>query len=273
MIDSVLKANEKGKIKIKKIEDNTSDKVEILIHLPNDSSPDKTIDALYAFTDCQVTISPNACVIVGDKPMFLNVSEILRRNADHTVSLLKSELEIELHELQESWHFSSLERIFIENRIYHDIEEVKSWEEVLKTIDEGLKPHTKHLLRAVTEEDILRLTEIRIKRISRFDLDKFKENIAALEGKIEQVKHHLEHLITYAIDYFLNIQKKYGKDRQRKTELRIFDTIDATKVAVANEKFYANFEEGFIGTSLKKTSIYSTVQILTTLLRSEKTEV
>ncbi|WP_155845859.1 DNA gyrase/topoisomerase IV subunit A [Chryseobacterium gregarium] len=252
LIDSVLKANEKGKIKIKKIEDNTSDKVEILIHLHNDVSPDKTIDALYAFTDCQVTISPNACVIVGDKPMFLNVSEILRMNTEHTVSLLKKELEIELHELQENWHFSSLERIFIENRIYHDIEEVKTWEEVLKTIDKGLKPHTKHLLRAVTEEDILRLTEIRIKRISRFDLDKFKENIAALEGKIEQVKHHLGHLIQYAIDYYLNIQKKYGKDRQRKTELRIFDTIDASKVAVANEKFYANFEEGFIGTSLKK---------------------
>jgi topoisomerase-4 subunit A len=252
LIDSILKANEKGKIKIKKIEDNTSDKVEILIHLPNDSSPDKTIDALYAFTDCQVTISPNACVIVGDKPMFLNVSEILRMNTDHTVSLLKKELEIELHELQESWHFSSLERIFIENRIYHDIEEVKTWEDVLKTIDVGLKPHTGHLLRAVTEEDILKLTEIRIKRISRFDLDKFKENIAALEGKIEQVKYNLANLVQYAIDYYLNIQKKYGKDKQRKTELRIFDTIDATKVAVANEKFYANFEEGFIGTSLRK---------------------
>ncbi|WP_068943629.1 DNA gyrase/topoisomerase IV subunit A [Chryseobacterium timonianum] len=252
LIDSILKANEKGKIKIKKIEDNTSDKVEILIHIHNDVSPDKTIDALYAFTDCQVTISPNACVIVGDKPMFMNVSDILKMNTDHTVSLLKKELEIELHELQESWHFSSLERIFIENRIYHDIEEVKSWEDVLITIDKGLKPHTKHLLRAVTEEDILKLTEIRIKRISRFDLDKFKENIASLEGKIEQVKHHLANLITYAIDYYLNIQKKYGKDKQRKTELRIFDTIDATKVAVANEKFYANFEEGFIGTSLKK---------------------
>ncbi|MDC8099783.1 DNA gyrase/topoisomerase IV subunit A [Chryseobacterium rhizosphaerae] len=252
LIDSILKANEKGKIKIKKIEDNTSDKVEILIHIHHDVSPDKTIDALYAFTDCQVTISPNACVIVGDKPMFMNVSEILKMNTDHTVSLLKKELEIELHELQESWHFSSLERIFIENRIYHDIEEVKTWDDVLKTIDKGLKPHTKHLLRAVTEEDILRLTEIRIKRISRFDLDKFKENIASLEGKIEQVKYNLAHLIPYAIEYYLNIQKKYGKDKQRKTELRIFDTIDATKVAVANEKFYANFEEGFIGTSLKK---------------------
>lgn len=252
LIDSILKANEKGKIKIKKIEDNTSDKVEILIHIHNDVSPDKTIDALYAFTDCQVTISPNACVIVGDKPMFMNVSDILKMNTDHTVSLLKKELEIELHELQESWHFSSLERIFIENRIYHDIEEVKTWEDVLKTIDAGLKPHTGHLLRAVTQEDILKLTEIRIKRISRFDLDKFKENIASLEGKIDQVKYNLANLVAYAIDYYLNIQKKYGKDKQRKTELRIFDTIDATKVAVANEKFYANFEEGFIGTSLKK---------------------
>lgn len=252
LIDSILKANERGKIKIKKIEDNTSDVVEINIHLHPDVSPDKTIDALYAFTDCEVPISPNACVIVGDKPMFLSVSDILKHNTDHTVSLLKKELEIELHELQESWHFSSLERIFIENRIYHDIEEVKSWDEVIRTIDEGLKPHTKHLLRAVTEEDIVRLTEIRIKRISRFDLDKFKENILALEGKIEQVKHHLANLITYAIDYYANIQKKYGKGKERKTEIRIFDTIDATKVAVANEKFYVNREEGFIGTSLKK---------------------
>lgn len=252
LIDSILKANEKGKIKIKKIEDNTSDKVEIIIHLHPDVSPDKTIDALYAFTDCQVTISPNACVIVGDKPMFLSVSEILKMNTDHTVSLLKKELEIELHELQESWHFASLERIFIENRIYHAIEEVKSWEEVIRTIDEGLKPHISHLLRAVTEEDIVKLTEIRIKRISRFDLDKFKENIAALEGKIELAKYNLANLVKYAIDYYLNIQKKYGKDRGRRTELRIFDTIDATKVAVANVKYYVNREEGFIGTSLKK---------------------
>ena len=252
LIDSVIKANEKGKIKIKKIEDNTSDQVEINIFLANDVSPDKTIDALYAFTDCEIPISPNACVIVGKKPMFLNVSEILRQNTDHTVSLLKKELQIELHELQENWHFSSLERIFIENRIYHDIEEVESWDEVISTIAEGLKPHTTHLLRAVTEEDILRLTEIRIKRISRFDLDKFKENIKALEGKIEQVKYNLEHLIPYAIDYYVNIQKKYGKGKERRTELRIFDTIDASKVAVANEKFYVNWEEGFVGTSLKK---------------------
>lgn len=252
LIDSIVKATERGKIKIKKIEDNTSDKVEILIHLHGDVSPDKTIDALYAFTDCQVSVSPNACVIVGDKPMFLSVSQILRMNTDHTVSLLKRELEIELHELQESWHFASLERIFIENRIYHDIEEVKSWEEVLTTIVQGLKPHTAHLLRAVTEEDIVKLTEIRIKRISRFDLDKFKETIASLEDRIAGCKYNLEHLVPYAIDYFTNIQKKYGKDKERRTEIRIFDTIDATKVAVANEKFYVNREEGFIGTSLRR---------------------
>ncbi|MCL1032345.1 DNA gyrase/topoisomerase IV subunit A [Elizabethkingia anophelis] len=252
LIDSIIKANEKGKIKIKKIEDNTSDKVEILIHLHPDVSPDKTIDALYAFTDCQVTISPNACVIVGDKPMFLNVSDILKMNTDHTVSLLKLELEIELGELEEKWHFASLEKIFIENEIYQEIKNRASKEEVYSAIDLALNPFTKHLMREVTVEDIIRLTELPFMRISRYDQDKALENIASLEGKIEQMKHHLANLITYAIDYFLNIQKKYGKNKERRTELRIFDTIDATKVAVANEKFYANFDEGFIGTSLKK---------------------
>ncbi|WP_407517135.1 DNA gyrase/topoisomerase IV subunit A [Elizabethkingia anophelis] len=252
LIDSIIKANEKGKIKIKKIEDNTSDKVEILIHLHPDVSPDKTIDALYAFTDCQVTISPNACVIVGDKPMFLNVSDILKMNTDHTVSLLKLELEIELGELEEKWHFASLEKIFIENEIYQEIKNRTSKEEVYSAIDLALNPFTKHLMREVTVEDIIRLTELPFMRISRYDQDKALENIVSLEGKIEQVKHHLANLITYAIDYFLNIQKKYGKNKERRTELRIFDTIDATKVAVANEKFYANFDEGFIGTSLKK---------------------
>lgn len=252
LIDSIIKANEKGKIKIKKIEDNTSDTVEINIHLNNDVSPDKTIDALYAFTDCEIPISPNACVIVGDKPEFLTVSEILRRNTDHTVALLKKELEIELNELQEKWHFASLEKIFIENEIYQEIKGKSSKEEVYEAVDKALKPFTKNLLRAVTTEDIIRLTELPFMRISRYDQDKAIENLLNLEGKIEQVKHHLNNLITYAIDYFLNIQKKYGKGKERRTELRIFDTIDATKVAVANEKFYANFEEGFIGTSLKK---------------------
>ncbi len=252
LIDSVIKANEKGKIKIKKIEDNTSDKVEINIHLANDVSPDKTIDALYAFTDCEVSISPNACVIVGDKPEFLSVSEILRRNTDHTVSLLKKELEIELHELEEKWHFASLERIFIENEIYQEIKGKNSKEEVYEAIDKGLKPFIKKLMRAITVEDIIKLTELPFMRISRYDRDKAEENILALEGKMEQVKHHLANLIAYAIDYFTNIQKKYGKDKERKTELRVFDNIDATKVVLANEKFYVNREEGFIGTSLKK---------------------
>ncbi len=252
LIDSIIKANEKGKIKIKKIEDNTSDTVEINIHLNNDVSPDKTIDALYAFTDCEIPISPNACVIVGDKPEFLTVSEILRRNTDHTVSLLKKELEIELHELQEKWHFASLEKIFIENEIYQEIKGKSSKEEVYEAVDKALKPFTKNLLRAVTTDDIIKLTELPFMRISRYDQDKAIENLLNLEGKIEQVKHHLDNLITYAVDYFLNIQKKYGKGKERRTELRIFDTIDATKVAVANEKFYANFEEGFIGTSLRK---------------------
>ena len=252
LIDSIIKANEKGKIKIKKIEDNTSDKVEINILLNNDVSPDKTIDALYAFTDCEVSISPNACVIVGDKPEFLTVSEILRRNTDHTVSLLKKELEIELGELEEKWHFASLERIFIENEIYQEIKGKNSKEEVYAAIDKALKPFTKNLKREVTTEDIIRLTELPFMRISRYDRDKAEENILALEGKMEQVKHHLANLVTYAIDYFTNIQKKFGKDKERKTELRIFDTIDATKVVLANEKFYVNRAEGFIGTSLKK---------------------
>lgn len=252
LIDSILKANDKGKIKLKKVEDNTAENVEILVHLAPGVSPDKMIDALYAFTDCEISISPNACVINVDTPQFLNVSEILKHNTDNTVSLLKRELEIELNELQEQWHFASLERIFIEKRIYRDIEEQETWEGVIQAIDLGLKPHIGHLVREVTEEDIVRLTEIRIKRISKFDLDKAQQNIEALEGKIEQVKFHLENLIDYAIDYFKNLKTKYGKDRQRKTEIRIFDTIDATKVAVANVRMYVDRVEGFIGTSLKK---------------------
>lgn len=252
LIDSVLKANDKGKIKIKKIEDNTAAEVEILIHLVPGSSPDKTIDALYAFTDCEISVSPNACVINEQTPEFLTVSEILIHNTNNTVDLLKKELEIELDELQEQWHFSSLERIFIENRIYHDIEEEETWEGVIAAIDKGLKPHIAHLVRAVTEEDITRLTEIRIKRISKFDLDKAQQFIESLEDKIENVKHHLANLIDYAIDYFKNLKTKYGKGKERKTEIRTFDTIDATKVAVANTRFYVDRTEGFIGTSLKK---------------------
>lgn len=252
LIDSILKANDKGKIKIKKIEDNTAEFVEILVHLAPGVSPDKMIDALYAFTDCEISISPNACVINVNRPEFLNISEILRRNTDNTVQLLKRELEIELNELEEQWHFSSLERIFIENRIYHDIEEEETWEGVIQAIDKGLKPHIAHLMREVTEEDIVRLTEIRIKRISKFDLDKAQQYIESLEEKIAKVKHHLDNLIEFAIDYFKNLKNKYGKGRERRTEIRVFDNIDATKVAVANVRFYVDREEGFIGTSLKK---------------------
>jgi topoisomerase-4 subunit A len=252
LIESILKANDKGKIKIKKIEDNTAANVEILVHLPNNISPDKTIDALYAFTNCESSISPLGCIIYDNKPLFIGVSEMLRRSTDHTVELLKSELEIQLGELQEQWHFASLERIFIENRIYREIEEEETWEGVIKAIDEGLKPHITHLKREVTVEDITRLTEIRIKRISKFDIDKAQQKIEALEENIEEVKHHLAHLIEYAIDYFTRLKTQYGEGKERKTEIRIFDDVDARKVVIRNTKLYVNREEGFVGTSLRK---------------------
>ena len=252
LIKSILKANEKGKIKIKKIEDNTAATVEILIHLPNNISPDKTIDALYSFTNCETPISPLSCIIEDNKPIFIGVNEMLMRSTDHTVALSKWELEIQLNELEEQWHFASLERIFIENRIYRDIEEEKTWEGVIKAIDKGLKPYTKNLKRAIVEDDIVRLTEIRIKKISKFDIDKAKQQIEALEDKIAVVKHHLEHLVQYVIDYFKNLKSKYGKGRERKTELKLFGNVDATKVVIRNTKLYVNREEGFIGTSLKK---------------------
>lgn len=252
VIDSILKANEKGKIKIKRVEDNTAKDVEILVHLHANVSPDKMIDALYAFTQCETSLSPNACVIVDNKPEFLSVSDILKNNTDNTVALLKKELEIELKELEDQWHYSSLERIFIENRIYRDIEEEETWEGVISAIDKGLKPHIKHLKRAVTQEDIVRLTEIRIKRISKFDIDKAQQYIESLEEKIANVKHHLEHLIEYAIDYFQKLKDKYGKGKERRTEIRPFENIDAAKVAAANVKFYGNFSEGFIGTSMRR---------------------
>ncbi len=252
LIDSILKANDKGKIKVKKIEDNTAAEVEILIHLPNNISPDKTIDALYAFTQCENSLAPLGCVIIDHKPIFLGVSEVLRRSTDHTLHLLKRELEIKLDELEEQWHFASLERIFIENRIYRDIEEEETWEGVIEAIDKGLKPHTKHLKRAVTEEDIVRLTEIRIKRISKFDIDKAQQKIDALEGEIAQVKHHLDNIVDFAIDYFKKLKKDYGAGRERKTELRLFEDIEATKVVIRNTKLYVNRAEGFVGTALKK---------------------
>ncbi len=252
LIESVLKANEKGKIKIKKIEDNTAAEVEILIHLPSNVSPDKTIDALYAFTSCEVFISPLGCVIEENTPHFIGVSEMLRRSTDNTLKLLRLELQIQLSELQEHWHFASLERIFIENRIYRDIEDQETWPGVIEAIDKGLQPHITHLKRAITEEDITRLTEIRIKRISKFDIDKAQQKIDALEGEIAEKEHHLANLIDYAISYFNRLKTTYGKDKGRKTELRLFEDIEATKVVMRNTKLYVNREEGFVGTSLKR---------------------
>lgn len=252
LIDSILKANEKGKIKIRKIEDNTAADVEILIHLPAGVSPDKTIDALFAFTACETSVAPLGCVIEDHKPLFVGVTHMLKISTARTVDLLKRELEIQLDELEEQWHFQSLERIFIENRIYRAIEEEETWEGVIKAIDEGLKPFTTHLRRAVTEDDIVRLTEIRIKRISKFDIDKAQEKIEALEGEIEQVKHHLANIVEFAIDFFQGLKDRYGKGRERKTELRSFDNIEATKVVLRNTKLYVNREEGFVGTGLKK---------------------
>ncbi len=252
LIDSILKANEKGKIKVRKIEDNTAAEVEILIHLPSGISPDKTIDALYAFTACETSISTMGCVIEDNRPYFVGVSEMLRRSTDRTVELLKSELEIQLSELEEQWHFASLERIFIENRIYRDIEEEETWEGVIAAIGNGLIPHIQHLKRAVTEEDIVRLTEIRIKRISKFDIDKAQQKIDSLEDSIAEIKHHLEHLIEYSIDHFKRLKKEYGAGKERKTEIRIFEDIEATKVVIRNTKLYVNREEGFVGTSLRR---------------------
>jgi topoisomerase-4 subunit A len=252
LIESILKANDKGKIKVKKVEDNTAKVVEVLVHLANNVSPDKMLDALYAFTDCEVSLAPNACVILDDRPQFIGVTEILQTSAERTKYLLGRELEIELGELQESWHFSSLEKIFIEKRVYRDIEECETWAEILETIHKGLKPHTKELLRAVTDDDVTRLTEIRIKRISKFDGFKADTRISGLEEKMDQVKHHLENLTEYAVDWFKSLKKKYGEGRERKTEIRTFDTIDRTKAAVANAKLYVQAEEGFVGTGLKR---------------------
>jgi len=252
LIDSVVAANDKGKIKIKKIDDNTAEHVEIMIQLAANVSPDQTIDALYAFTNCEMSISPNSCVIDSGKPRFIGIKELLRISTDNTVRLLKEELEIRKAELLEQWHFSSLEKIFIEKRIYRDIEECETWEAVIKTIDKGLKPYKKQFHRKITEDDIVRLTEIKIKRISKYNSFKADEIIEGIELEIDEVNNQLEHLIDYAVNYFRQIKKKYGKGRERKTELRNFDTIEATRVAAASQKLYVNREEGFAGTALRK---------------------
>ncbi len=252
VIETILKANEKGKIKIRKIDDNTAEFVEILVHLGPNVSSDKTIDALYAFTDCEVSISPNCCVIEEDKPRFVGVSEILKLNTESTRELLRLELQIRMKELEEEWHFSSLEKIFIEKRIYRDIEECETWEAVIETIDRGLEPYKKLFKREITTEDITKLTEIRIKRISKYDRKKADELIRGIESEMEEVQNNLNHIVDYTINYYRQIKKKYGKGRERKTEIRSFENIEAAKVVVANEKLYVNYQEGFFGTGLKK---------------------
>ncbi len=257
LIDSIIKANDQGKIKIKRVVDNTARDVEIVIDLPNNISPNITVDALYAFTDCEVSISPNCCVIEDDKPRFMSVNDVLHDSTRNTLRLLKWELEIKKGELSEKLFFSSLEKIFIENRIYHDIEECETWESVLETIDRGLEPFKKQLLRPVTQEDIIRLTEIKIKRISKYNSFKADELIRSLTEEIKEVEHHLSHLTDYAIRYFENLRRKYGSGRERKTEIRNFDNIAVAQVAVANRKLYVNRKEGFIGFGLKQDELVS----------------
>ncbi len=252
LMDSIVAANDKGKIKIRKIEDNTAEHVEIVIHLAQGISPDQAIDALYLFTDCEVGISPNCCVIEKGRPRFLSVNEVLKISADNTLALLKKELEIERDELIEQLFYASLEKIFIENRIYRKIEHCETWEAVVRTIEKGLEPFKDQLYREITRDDIIHLTEIKIKRISKYDSFKAQKEIRGLEERLEKAKYHLGNLIQYTVDYFRSIKKKFGKGRERKTEMRYFDSIDASRVAVANEKLFVNRLEGFAGTALKK---------------------
>ncbi|HTL80577.1 MAG TPA: DNA gyrase/topoisomerase IV subunit A [Bacteroidia bacterium] len=252
LIDSVIAANEKGKIKIRKIEDNTAENVEVMIHLQPGASTDKTIDALYAFTDCEVSISPNACIIENEKPRFVGVNEMLKISAHRTMDLLKRELEIELSELQERWHFSSLEKIFIKEEMYIDFKKYADRETLYGYLYEQFKPHRKKLLRAITDEDLNKLTQIPMIRITRFDSIKADEFMKDLDHKIEGVKKSLAHLVDYAIDYFKELKNKYGKGRERKTDIRTFEQIEVRHVAINNVKLYANKEEGFIGYGMKK---------------------
>ncbi|MFB9862133.1 DNA gyrase/topoisomerase IV subunit A [Rufibacter immobilis] len=252
LMESIVKASENNKIKIKKVIDNTAKDVEIQVHIPPGISPDLTIDALYAFTDCEISISPNTCVIIEDKPRFMTVDDLLQMSTVKTVRLLERELEIKLGELEDRWHQSSLEKIFIENRIYRDIEECETWEAVLEAIDKGLDPYKPLLRREVTQDDIIRLTEIKIKRISKFDAFKADEYIKKLEAEMAEVLDNLANLTRYAISYFEGLLAKYGKGKERKTQIRTFDVVSAQKVAVANQKLYVNRKDGFVGYGLKK---------------------
>ncbi|MFI5148750.1 MAG: DNA gyrase/topoisomerase IV subunit A [Bacteroidia bacterium] len=257
LIESILAANEKGKIKIRKVEDNTAEKVEILVHLAAGSDPDKTIDALYAFTDCEISISPNACVIENDKPRFVGVNEMLKISTQRTLEQLKKELELDLHELQEKWHFASLEKIFIKEEMYIDFKKYSNKETLYEYLYERFKPHKRKLLRAINDEDLQRLTQIPMIRITRFDSIKADDFLKELDQKIEQVRHHLANLTDYAIEFFKELKKKYGAGRERKTEIKSFENIIATRVVIANEKLYVNREEGFAGYGLKKDEFVS----------------
>lgn len=250
LIDSIIKSNDKGKIKIKKIEDNTAANVEIIITLAPGVSPDKTIDALYAFTDCEMSISPNTSVIIGEKPAFMSVNEILKINTHQTVSLLKQELEIRQAELNEEWHFASLEKIFIEKKIYVQFDK-KTYEEAIEVTHKLLKPHIKKLKRKVTDEDVKKLMELRMRRITKHDADKADEFLKELEKELKAVAHNLANLVDYSIEYYKDVKKKFGEGKERKTEIKVFDTISAKKVIVANRKLYVDFEEGFVGWGLK----------------------
>jgi len=252
LIESIIKASEKGKIKLKRIEDNTSSNVEIIVYLISGSSVSKTIDALYAFSQCEVSISPLSCIISNNKPEFIGVSDILRTSTENTRKLLKEELEIELDELNNQWHNISLEKIFIENRVYRDIEDKTSWESVLSTIEEGLKPYVKKLKKEVSLDDIKRLTEIPIKKISRFDLNKVNEKLKNININIDEVNNNLDHITDYAIRYFEYLKKEYGKERKRKTLIQEFDDLDKRNISIKNQKLYVNKKDGFVGTGMKK---------------------
>ncbi len=262
LIDSILAANAKGKVKVKHVDDNTAKDVEILIHLPQGSDPEQVTQQLYVFTDCQVSISPAACIIEDDRPQFLGVSEILRRSTDHTVKLLKLELEIRLEELEQQWHWDSLERIFIEERIYRRIENSETWESVLKEIRDGLKPFLKQLRRAVTDDDINRLTEIRIKRISKYNRFQADEQLKKIESDIKEVKHHLKYLTDYAIKWFETLQEKYGKSHKRRTTYDEIEQISAASVVSANQRLCVNREEGFIGLNWRQHEFVTECTIL-----------
>ncbi|MED5269682.1 MAG: DNA gyrase/topoisomerase IV subunit A [Bacteroidota bacterium] len=252
VIESIIKASDKGKIKLKRIEDNTSSNVEIIVYLKTGSSVSKSIDALYAFSQCEVSISPLSCIISNNKPEFIGVSDILKTSTENTRELLKEELEIELDELNSQWHNISLEKIFIENRIYRDIEDKTSWELVLSSIEEGLKPYTKKLRKEVSLDDIKRLTEIPIKKISKFDLNKVNEKLKNINANIDEVKNNLDHITEYAIKYFEYLKKEYGSERKRKTKVQEFDDLDKKDISIKNQKLYVNKKDGFVGTSMKK---------------------